>query len=150
MFEKHERNLKLLVVIFGIFLVLIGCRHTVKHGTVLLNDPIGNIHRIHIDGNVNESGTIAFDPNTGPLNLLGDPERITLMSIFREEIEFEQIDVNDQTEKGRKVYRMKGNFPPFIQSNYQFYLVVPKSMKDSYRLIINSGGRNRAITLEQK
>jgi len=73
--------------------------------SVYLKNPVGGARQITIEGQLDEAGTILVNPNTcSQINQFGDPGICTLMAFRKIEVIFQQVDVEDETGKRRKVY----------------------------------------------
>ena len=95
-------------------------------------------HRVFIDGRLNGEGTITFDGvnRCFRFNEFGDPGACNLASALPIDIRLEELNIEDNTDQGRTVYRLIGDLPG---ENHKYYLVVPSALKGSYRLVIDDG-----------
>lgn len=133
-----------------------GCAHKLDLETVYMDQiPIAKYMRITINGTLDGEAKVYFDPNLfNRVDQFGDPNMVTLSLGPTVEVEFEQIELEDRKGKERKVYQLieKKLLPPLGKSpfeNYKYYLVVPPSKQEAYRLVIEDGEVRRPITLER-
>jgi hypothetical protein len=118
-----------------------GAGEEIAVGTIYLTNPVGDIHKITIRGQLGGTGTILLDNNRCGLNLFGDTTICTRNPVSPIDVRITASRAKDPSDGGRRVYRVAG----------RYYLTVPATGLGNYRLaVVNEEGGVRVLSLEEQ
>lgn len=116
--------------------------------TVYLTEPVGQTHRISIEGRAPGNAQVTLDPNVCGINLFGDRTVCTLIATRTVDVKVVQIRLADESSQGRAIYELQGSL---TQADSRWFLVGPPRGGSHYRLVVQTGKDNRRpITLEPR
>lgn len=115
--------------------------------TVYLGNPIGNAHRIVIQGELGGKGQLTLDGNTCTVTQFGDLGVCTEIAFPPRPVEIVQLPFVDPRGDGRRLFHVRGEKLP---EGIGYYLVIPRRRSETHRLVVDLQNDNRrVVTLER-